>query len=84
METFLYILLYSNFQNPKLLESSITLVKTYPTPNVMTVATSIPPNTEIIKYLNGFATKLHDISSKVDNLYVGLKKFLIYVIEENM
>ena len=37
------------FQNPKLLESLITLVTTYPTPNVMTVGTGIPPNTKIIK-----------------------------------
>ena len=43
-------------------------------PNVMTFATGIPSHTKIIKDLNEFATKLHDMSSKVYNLYVGLYK----------
>ena len=72
------------FQYPKLLESLIPLVKTYPTPNMMTVATGIPPHTNIIKELNCFATKLHDLSSKVNNIYVGLRKVIIDAIEYNM
>ena len=57
---------------------------TYPTPNVINVSTGIPPHTKIIKYLNTFATKLHDLSSKVDNIYVGLQDVVSDVIEENM
>ena len=52
--------------------------------NVMTVATGILSHTKIIKYLNEFATKLNHISSKVDNLYVCLKKVVSYAIEDNM
>ena len=52
-----------------------------PTPNVMTVSTGITPQTKTIKELNGFSKKLHDMSSKADNIYVGLKKFVTYVIE---
>ena len=40
----------------------------------MTFAACIPPHTNIIKYLNDFETKLHYMSSKVDNIYVCLKK----------
>ena len=72
------------FQYPKLLESVIPFVTTDPTPNMITVSTGIPPNTKIIKYFNDFATNLHDISLKVDNLYVGLKKVVTDVIEDNM
>ena len=68
-------------QNPKLLESLITLVTTYPTPNMITVATGIPPHTKIKNDLNDFATKLHDLSLKVDNNYVGLKKVVTDDIE---
>ena len=50
----------------------------------MTVATGIPPNTKIVKYFNDFATNLHDILLKLDNLYVNLKKFVTDVIEENI
>ena len=69
------------FQNSKLLESLVLLVTTYPIPNVMTGAIGIPPQTKIIKYLNEFATKLNDLSSKVENLYVGLKKAVSDAIE---
>ena len=31
---------------------------------------------KIIKKINEFAKKLHDISSKVENIYVGLKNFV--------
>ena len=57
---------------------------TDPKPNTMTVATGIPPHTKIIRYLNDFATKLHNLSSKVYNLYVNLRKVVTYAIEENM
>ena len=50
----------------------------------MTVATSITTHTKIIKDVNQFATNLHNISLKVDNLYVGLKKVVTDVIEDNM
>ena len=57
---------------------------TYTTPNVTTVATGITPHTKIIKDLNEFATKLHDFSSKVDDIYVGSKKVVSDAIEEKM
>ena len=72
------------FQNPKLLESLIPLVTTDPMPNVMTFATGIPSHTKIIKDLNDSLKKLHNMSSKVDNLYVGLKKVVTDRIEEKM
>ena len=50
----------------------------------MTAATGIPPPTEIIKDLNEFATKLHDLSSKVDNIYVGLMNVVTDEVEDNM
>ena len=52
--------------------------------NVMTAATGIPPPTEIIKDLNEFATKLHDLSSKVDNIYVCLNEVVSDEIEKKM
>ena len=52
--------------------------------NVMTVATGILPHTKIIKYLNDFSTKLHDLLSKLENIYVCLKKVVSYSIEEKM
>ena len=39
---------------------------------------------KIIKYLNEFATKLHDMSSKVYNFYVCLNKVVSDTIEDNM
>ena len=69
-------------QNPKLLESIITFVATYPTPNMMTVATGITPHRKIIKDLNCFVTKLHYLSSKVENIYAYLKRVLLDEIEE--
>ena len=50
----------------------------------MTLATGIQSHTKIIKYLNEFATKLHDLSSKVDNIHACLKKVVSGVIEEKM
>ena len=52
--------------------------------NVITVATGITPHTKIVKYLNKFVTKLHDLSQKLENIYVCLKKFVSDAIEENM
>ena len=57
---------------------------TDPTPNVMTIATGIPPHTRFIKDLNYFESKLHDLSLKVDNLYVGLKNTESDIIEDKM
>ena len=53
-------------------------------PNVMNVATGIPPHKKIIKYLNEFSTKSHDMSLEAGNLYVGLKKVVSDAIENNM
>ena len=53
-------------------------------PNVITVATGVPPHTKIIKDLNEFATKLHYLSSKLDNIYVGLNRVVSGAIEDNM
>ena len=39
---------------------------------------------KIIKGLNEFATKLHDMSSKVKNIYVCLNKVVLDAIEERM
>ena len=50
----------------------------------MTIAADILSHTKIIKDLNDFSKKLHDISSKVENLRVCLKKVLSGAIEENM
>ena len=51
---------------------------------MITVATGITPHTKIVKYLNESEKKLHDLSSKVENIYVCLKKFVSDAIEENM
>ena len=50
----------------------------------MIVATGISPHTKIIKYLIEFATKLHDMSSKADNIHICLKKVVSGAIEEKM
>ena len=68
----------------KLLETLITLVTTDPTPNVMTIATGIPPHTIFIKDLNYFESKLHDLSLKVDNLCICLNNVLSDAIEKKM
>ena len=62
-------------QNPELFKSLTPLVTKYTMPNVMTFSTDIPPHTKILKDVNEFETKLHDMSSKVYYIYVGLKKF---------
>ena len=49
-----------------------------------TVDTGIPPHTKVIKYLNKFATKLDDLSSKVDNFHVCLNKVVSGAIEETI
>ena len=50
----------------------------------MTIATGIPPHTRFIKDLNYFESKLHDLSLKVDNLYLGLNNIKSDIIEDKM
>ena len=50
----------------------------------MTVPTGIPSHKKIIKDLNEFSTKLHDISLNIDNIYVGLNKVVSDTIGDNM
>ena len=66
------------------MESLIPLVTTDPTPNVMTIATGIPPHIKLIQDFNYFASKLHDLLSNLEILYVGLNNIESDVIEEKM